>query len=384
MGFLDKTYDLRGTPFKDADLDYARGYWRFLIERVDPRWLVEPKGRLAIHWRSDTVPSAVQLIDLARLLFALARSITRDSNPAFGSKLKTLLNSDGVQYREQLTEIVVGGLLTRLDQPLQLDRPSMSAQVEVEKSKNVDYGVDWDSEPNGILIEVTVFHVQRIVDWEAAILDIKKQFEQAVWKRNLNRALSITAPLVLTRRTLSPKALSKALRAMESSERGKLEVPLGKDKLALDWSPAAHYEEWPGDGIPDESGFAFTVGKGVEISALAATSVNLAWPGDAEELVNRSLRNTLDQKRKQFDLEAPYLLVVRILSKRIPLDGVIDLLTHRVFTNKKYARISAVGLLKLTCAQNTGYQPRVHLVLNPRAINPLPDEFVAALVSSRH
>ncbi len=382
MGFLDTMYDLRGTPFKDADLDYARGYWMFLIERVDPQWLVDPKGRLAIHWRSDTVPSAVQLIDLARLLFALARTITRDSNPAFGSKLKTLLNSDGVQYREQLTEFVVGGLLTRLHQPLHLDRPSMSAQVEGERSKNVDYGVHWDSEPNGILVEVTVFHVQRIVDWEAAILDIKKQFEQAVVKRNLNRALSITAPLVLTRRTLSPKALSKALRAMESSERGKQEVSLGKEKLALKWSPAAHYEEWLGDGVSDESGFAFTFGKGVEIGSLAAKSVNLAWPGDAEDLVNRSLRNTLDQKLKQFDVEVPYLLVVRILSNRIPFNGVIDLLTRRVFTNKKYARISAVALLKLTCAQNTGYRPYLRLVLNLRTIKPLPDEFVAALVNS--
>ncbi|MCG7853235.1 MAG: hypothetical protein MIO92_12005 [Methanosarcinaceae archaeon] len=382
MGFLDTKYDLRGTPFKNADLDYARDYWKFLIEHADPQWLIEPKGRLAIHWRSDTVPSAVQLIDLARLLFALAKSITGDSNPAFGSKLKTLLNSDGVQYREQLTEFVVGRLLTRLDQPLQLDCPSMSSQVEGERSKNVDYGMHWGAEPNGILVEVTVFHVQRIVDWEVAIFDIKKQFEQAVVKRNLNRTLSITAPLVLTRRTLSPKALSKALRAIENSDRGKQEIPLGKEKLSLEWSPAAHYEEWPGDGVSDKSGFAFTFGKGVEIGALAATSVHLAWPGDAEDLVNRSLRNTLDQKLKQFDVEVPYLLVVRILSDRVPFNGVIDLLTRRVFANKKYARISAVGLLKLTCAQNTGYQTQVHLVLNPHAINQLPEKFVAALVDN--
>jgi hypothetical protein len=111
----------------------------------------------------------------------------------------------------------------------------------------------------------------------------------------------------------------------------------------------------------------------------AATNVVLKWPGGVEDLVNRSLRNTLDGKRRQFELNSPYLLFMRITSIYIPLNGIVDLLTRRIYSNVHYRWISSVGVLNVNFSQNVGHRPQVILLANPNASNPLPESFVAAL-----
>ncbi|MBV2130404.1 hypothetical protein [Arsukibacterium indicum] len=383
MSFLETKYALNGTPFKSEDLDYARLFWKVLIEHADRNWLVKPKGQLAKHWQSTSISSAVQLIDLGSMLYALSESMTSDSEYAFENKVRALLNSDGVQFEEQLTELLVGALLRKLKRQLQLDCPSFYSILEGQKPKNVDYGLHWSNDSKRVFIEVTVFHIQKLVDWEAAISHMMYQFQQAVIKSKLNRALSVTAPLVLNRRTLPPKVLRKAIQAIANSERGKHEIALGEEVLTLEWTPAVHYKEFPGANEIDPTSFGFTFGNNIEILTYAGMSMKLAWPGNAEELVNRSLRNTLDLKLKQFNIGVPYVLMIRILNERVSQKRVIDLLLLRVFSNNKYSRISAVGLLMLRFSQDTGYQTHVNFVSNPNAINKLPDDFLSTFTDSQ-
>lgn len=380
MGFPDHNFDLHGTPFTQKDLEFARSYWKFLIEHVTPTWLDDPSGALAIHWTSNTVPSAVRLIDTAKMLFALAHSITEDSQSVFGTKLQQLLNLNGVQHKEHFTELMVGALLTGLGKPISMEPVSLVSPTVGATPTSVDYCVEWTIDGSKVFIESTVFHIQRLIDWESAVNDLKRRFEQAVVAKNINCALQITAPLSLTRKTVSIAELAKALRIIAKSPRGSHLVRLCDDDLLLEWAPAAHLDTWPAGGIQDVPGFAFTSSSGVMIGTVAATSVRLKWPGDAENLVIRSLRNTLDTKREQFQLPSPYLLIIRLLNNRIPYEGVIDLLIRRIFENQRYRWISSVGIWDMRFSQNTSYQTRFTLIQNPQADYCLPDSFVATLI----
>lgn len=195
-------------------------------------------------------------------------------------------------------------------------------------------------------------------------------------RQSLNRALRITAPLELTHKTLSDQALKKALRTIAEEVRGSHSIKLVKEYLDLDWSPVPHIDEFAAIGEIPFPGFVFTE---TEVLMAAATDVILKWPGGVEELVNRSLRNTLDGKRRQFELNSPYLLFMRVTSNYIPLNGMVDLLTRRIYNNVHYRWLSAVGVWNVSFSQNVGHSPKVILLVNPNASNPLPDSFVAAL-----
>jgi hypothetical protein len=382
LGFLDCEVDLQGTPFNSEDLEHFRGYWRFLIENVAPEWLDEPKGHLALHWQSDTIPSVVYLIDLARMFYSLVHAITDASQTIFGNKLHQFLFSDGIQHEEQLTELLVGDLLTGLGgKPVMMEPVSKEAPPQGCTPGTVDYGIDWE-DGQSIFVESTVFHIQRLLDWESAIATLKRRFEEAMVRQSLNRALRITAPLELTHQTLSAHALEKALSSVRGKARGRQSVKLVRYHLELEWEPAPHLEIFDiGREIP-LSGFAFTTGTGAEFAMLAATEVLLKWPGDTEELVNKSLRNTLTRKRRQFELKLPYLLFLRITNDNISLKGVNDLLARRIYNNVHYRWLSAVGLLKSSFGQTTGHSQQVTLLSNPDAIYPLPNSFLAVLTGT--
>lgn len=378
MGFLNSPVDLQGTPFTQEHLDYARGYWQFLIEKVAPEWLDNPKGHLAVHWQSGTVPSIVYLIDLTKMFYSVIHTITEESQATFGSKLRQLLFSDKRQYEEQITELLVGALLTRLSRPLMMEPAGAEIVPPNAAAGTVDYSVEW-AEGQELFAESTVFHVQRILDWEAAIDDLKKRFEQAMIHRMLNRALRISAPLELTRKTLSAQNLKKALRHIESSDQGRHTFSLGKDSLELEWKPAPHFETMA-EGMSSTPGwFTFTAGDNVEVAMVAATDVTLKWPGDAEQVITKSLRNTLDGKRRQFQRKAPYLLFMRIVNDFVPVNGVLDVMTRRIYSNAHYRWISGAGLLKVSFDQKTGHRPKVIVLPNPNASYPLPQSLVDSL-----
>jgi hypothetical protein len=379
LGFLNAAVDLQSTPFTQEHLDYARGYWQFLIEKAAPEWFDNPKGHLAVHWQSDTLPSAVYLIDLAKIFYSVIHSITDDSQAIFGSKLRQLLFSNGKQYEEQLTELLVGALLTRLAKPLTMEPASGTVAPSNTAFGTVDYSFEWtDGQPH--FAESTVFHVQRILDWEAAIYDLKKRFELAMVHRSLNRALRIAAPLELTRKTLSAQDLKKTLRQIENNEQGYHTLSLGKNCLDLQWGPVPHFQTVAEGMASDPWNFTFTAGDHVEVAMVAATDVTLKWPSEAEHVVTTSLRNTLDGKRRQFQRKAPYLLFIRITNDYVPARGVIDILTRRIYNNVHYGWVSAIGLLEVSFAQDTGHRPKVIFLLNPNSSYPLPKPLVEALL----
>jgi hypothetical protein len=147
-----------------------------------------------------------------------------------------------------LTELIVGALLTRLGEPIKMEPAStMAAPLQGARTGSVDYSSDWRG-GRPVFVESTVFHVQKLLDWESAVDDLKRRFERAMVRQNLNRALRIMAPLELALKTLSDQALKKALRIIAEEVRGNHSIKLVKECLALEWEPVPHIEEFGAQG----------------------------------------------------------------------------------------------------------------------------------------
>lgn len=370
MGFQDGTFDLLRTRFGSNDLKMARGYWNFIIERVDPGWLENPTGRLAIHWKSDTLPSAVRLIDLARRILILAKGITKESNDQLGAKLGQLLRAESPQYEELRFELLVGSELSRLGVPIELE-PRSGDQNADQASRSVDFALATQARP--LFVEATVSRIQRLIDWRGAVDDLKARFEREMVKHSCNRQLTIHAPLEVTRKTLTAATIRDLVSEVRRVERGSREVVIDSDSLVLEWRPAPHSEKFPAprDQGEDHLGFAFTFGS-ADIAMVAATSTRLKWPGSAEELVVRSLRNTLRGKREQFQLDEAYALALTPGSHLLPHDVVTHIFVNRIFPNAIYGWISALLLFDVQFSQTKGFTTKVSVILNSAAQVPFP------------
>jgi hypothetical protein len=300
----------------------------------------------------------------------------KSSHSTFHSKLRQLLYSDGVQHEEQITEVLVGGFLAHFNVPINMEPISTIVATPESVPRTVDYSILWSPENSTIFVESTVFHIRKLIDWEGAVADLKNSFEREMANRSLNRGLRITAPLSLSRQTLSPKVLRGLVRRISKDPTGHASARLGDDTLLLEWSPVPQAESIPESFEEQGSPFGFIFGSGFELACVAATTVSLKWPGDAENLVIRSLRNSLDAKRQQFELAVPYFLIIRLLSNHISVESVTSLIERRVFSNNQYQRISALGVMQVVFDSEAGFQCKTKIALNPLAVHPLPDTFV--------
>lgn len=96
---------------------------------------------------------------------------------------------------------------------------------------------------------------------------------------------------------------------------------------------------------------------------------------DLSEQILKSLRNTLKLKRKQFNLQEPYLLIMTIGHHRIPTDIVSSLIVERIWNNLDYDWISAVCLFKPGDLR-IGELGHIMLIPNPKASVLVPIELV--------
>jgi hypothetical protein len=101
-------------------------------------------------------------------------------------------------------------------------------------------------------------------------------------------------------------------------------------------------------------------------SAIAVEAFLLAE--DARELILKSLRGSLDNKRRQFPHEAPYLLVIKLGHHQLISDAFHKLIEERIWPNRDYAWITGICIFN----PRTGFKkgdpaPSMYLFLNPNS-----------------
>jgi hypothetical protein len=78
--------------------------------------------------------------------------------------------------------------------------------------------------------------------------------------------------------------------------------------------------------------------------AAAGVSYELVLDEDTEDLVVKSLRNTLRRKRQQSPHDAEYVLIVKLGHHRLDRPGIQRILYQRVFPNAAYHWLTGVCL----------------------------------------
>lgn len=376
--FLDINYDLNGTPFAMEDLRAARQWWLRAITQVDPRWIQHPRGEFGVHWTSPSTPSGVHVISLARSFFRLANMISPECQRPLGTKLRQLIRAEGNQYKELQFELLAGHALGTSRRPLRLEPRGEESSTGREATGSVDFAVECTD--TAVYVEATVFHVQQLHDWRSEVERLKERFQRSMTEQRCNRQLLISAPLEIGQQRLEAGEIRRIIEEMQLNEHGKREIAVGSDMLLLEWSPTPHFPSGPLEALaaPAKGGFA-TFGN-VKVVAVAATSTFLKWPGSAEELLVKSLRHTLDRKRKQFNREAPYAIALRSGSDLLKDGEITYMLLERVFKNPLYKWISGVFLFGLSFSQDTGFTAKPVIIPNAKAVHPLPEDLVDGLL----
>jgi hypothetical protein len=376
VGFLDDSPDLSVTMFSDVDLASARVVLRGLITIADPHWLEEPDGPLAPHWRSNGPSAASYLIALAQDFFRLHEVCTPRSRRILLGKVRQILRADSEEHFDSLVvEVGVGAELANRLRPIEIEPLVPESQVNSPaRPTSPDYSI---IVPGGTLfIEVTVFYFGVLVEWGRAAEQLQRALQPGLMRSGLRRTIDLTLPLLFKVNEWPQESLRALAEQVASSDRGEFQQDLPSGGASVRWHPVPWIpftDDLRSEGLmlPDEDQFAL-FGGSPEMFGGAVGFTRHILPQHASELLVKSLRNTLNGKRRQCPKESPFLLMIRLGQHQLVEQKLLELLSARIWPNPRYSWLSGVcvfhpqeGFAKRT--------RRLRLLPNPYAAKPLPD-----------
>lgn len=379
-GFLTATPDFSGSIFTSQDLAEARSIFHLIFERYLPNWGGASVGVLGKLWRQDARPAVERLIDIALLLSEFSRGITVESEPVFGHKVRQLINCQNeAQFEELLAELRVGAFLSVRAGPVAcepLARPYDHQNALQPCSP--DFGIRL---PEGdILIEVTTLRIGVLDHWERALTIVRERIGEELVKAGMAKEVEIHAPLRVRADALTRRVMIQLLAKMKQSSDGAAEIALGPNSARVTWremtfieipSSAIGFQALPQDLFPSNAHFSVVVGSSSSVQSASASKIVLVLDSNVDELFLRSIRNTIDAKRRQFVIQAPALLILQLGSWRIPLDYVLSLINKRIWPNSQYAWLTGIGIFQpRQTFSATAPPPKLVVSWNPNPKEP--------------
>lgn len=421
MAFLDSKLDLSMTqftywPLTNDHLIFARDFLTNAIKTHDPAWLRKPFGPLGRCWKDSAVFAACQLIELSRILSTLNASITKRSKSIYVDKFKQLLRAkNNFQFEEILTELqAVCHLVERIGpislNPLVPDNLIGSSQ----EPPSPDFAIRLNS--RDVFSDVTVLRQGAFSQWDNAVGRLSNEISRLVRKNKIRRIIYLNFPFSARNIAFSPSSLADLIKQISLLENGQAAITISSKELSVTWESLPHLDTNGKHPTSMPTGTRYATSGPIDLignySMMMATSVatdpdlyvNFGGPrlGDTHraavaiearlvvdselnELLLKSLRNTLKRKREQFTLEAPFILIIKPGHHRLSTSTLSALLMDRIWPNKEYAWISGACLFaprtfsdKINVPGLEIYDPPSLMVLlpNPGAANLLPQELV--------
>lgn len=349
MGFLDDDPELVATKFSGEDLDRARTVLVAMIKAVDSAWLRNPVGPLGLLWSSNGQAPATYLIHVAQTLYQLDRSLTTKSVPIFRRKVQELLRPPRRPraFEELLSELEVGALLSHRASPISFEPlvpPIASAPDFASSTKSPDFGIRL---PDGdVCFEVTNVHIGYLDEWDALMARVASELSGRVLRQGIRRRALLRLPLSGVEADVQTLLSAETLQRFDQEDSGQVAVKLRDGEASIEWGSVPHFQLGP-DDEPDFTGAEFPVSAatvGGEPIPVASIEYLPDFGIDIDELILRSIRNSLRAKRKQMVEPMPYVLVARLGHHRLNLEGIGDLIQTRILPNPDYAWITAVAL----------------------------------------
>jgi len=425
MAFLDSNLDLSNTRFThialtNEHLIFARQFLQAAIDKHDPAWLRRPVGPLAVYWKDSGASAACYLIELSRTLSTLNKNVTKRSERIFVRKFRQLLRAKGAsEYEDILTELQVACQLSDRISPISLSPLIPEDQIgAANEPPSPDYAVRLRRGDVfiDVFIEVTVLRFGVYLDWDSAVSQIASEISRLLRKRGASRIVYLRVPLALKGTDISKSELVSLVGQISSFERGRTAVSMRSTEIHAEWEPlpyidtqGRHPKEMPPGvryaicgpmGPSHEFGLMMAsvtaadpepvvIFEGAKPGPIPDTAIAVESRPIADDRLNnlllKSLINTLKRKREQFPHTAPYVLVIKPGHHRIPVGTIADLLENRIWPKIECAWIGGICLFKPRTFSDVTDVPgsRTHdtpssLVLfpNPKARSPLPQELV--------
>ncbi len=379
MTFLDDTPDLSETVYNELALNLARSFWKAALLAHDPLWLKKPVGILSTKWKGSGPSSTCDLINMAADFQRLQDRCEESSRLVLVEKFKELVRaSDRRQFDALDTELQIAAQLSDRVTPIIFEPLVPLADLKASKKpKSPDYSIVL---PDGqVAIEVTVINVGPLSQWDKQATQIASQLVSRVTKGGVNRFVRGSYPLYYFRTPPSAGQIADLAQRIIKQESGEHRIVTGDQILSFRW------EEYPiyvvsgdDDGPPPTppagvTSFATTSGSPSNIGPVCAFEYAIER-GDHEEIFVNAIRNSLKQKRKQFEVEAPYLLAVKLGHSRMRHDVFIHTVLNRIWTNPEYEWMSGIVLFipSRRCFKRD-VNRKLKLLPNKNARNPLPD-----------
>jgi hypothetical protein len=391
MSFLTSTAELDRFIYGSSDLEHARRVMREASEKYAPGWIESPKGVLGEFWARDDQNALLTVIDVARVLYDLSASLTARSVPVFGRKVWQLFHAaKRNEYEELLSELRMGALWGLRGGPVSFE-PAVPTDLLESPSKpgSPDFAIRLPS--GDVVIEATTLRVDAFERWARATEDITRRLSAAIREAELGMEVRISAPLGVRADRFDRRGVSRLVQAMTNDGAGQLIMSLGPADVTFRWRKVPVILVAPGsnpeEAIKTFSGMgdaraAIVMTEGSSISGVAAVEVGMVLDRDVDEVILKSLRNTLNGKRLQVTPGIPALLTVQIVDARIPPQYVSELIDKRVWPNRKYRWLVGVGVHIATTTFERGIdRPNLVVTFNPGSSLPCPDSLRAIVES---
>jgi len=313
------------------------------------------------------------------MLSKLQKNVTKKSTPLLIEKFCGLLKAQrNEQFEELLTELQVAGLLSDRVSPLAFEPLVPEELIKGDRPKSPDFAFRLPD--TDVFVEVTVIRIGVLEKWDRRTKNLTAALTGDMQKRQLRRAIKLVFPIGAARTDLSIQSRRDLLFALRRSERGEWKTDEFGEPGVVRWIPFPHVNIDPSGRILNSSHLenarieldlrpgeiAATFGT-VEPPAVGTWS-SLSPDASLNELVLKSIRNSLDQKRRQFPHEASYLLVVKIGHHRLIADAVQHLLKNRIWPNRDYAWMMGVCFFTPRRAfSKSDATTSICLILNPNS-----------------
>jgi hypothetical protein len=372
MGFLEATVSLEGTKYKQHALVEAQRFLYEVIRAWEPTWLSKPFGPLSLYWNREDVESVCFLISLADIFGHLQHNCTQKSGRVLADKFTSLLRAkDEEKFDETLLELQFARSLSEKVSPVAFEPFVPEADLQGSaKPASPDYAILLPE--GGLLIEVTTFYFGALRAWVRATTTLTARLQDLLEKRKCSRTIDITLPLAFHSLSLLPD-LRVLANEICKAERGAKEILILGKKGILKWEPML---------LLDKRTQAFREARKGEIESTIGFAVGFQTQllnEDHNELFLKSLRNKLDEKRRDTK-SLPYFLTLNLRHHSIKAEGVLEALQERIWPNSKYSWLT--GILIFTPAvgfSGSSQPPALHYSFNPNTKVLPPQSFIQVL-----
>jgi hypothetical protein len=378
MSFLEAKPDLSEMCYSLSDLRIAQDGLTELIRKHCPAWLRTPMGILSERWRQhrwngESAYNSCYLIEVFRIIDNIRRHVDHRSALVLDSKFCELLQAKkSVAFEATLSELQFCDLLISSGVPIELEPvvPKKSGE-EGRPDLLAKLGA-------GVFIDVTRFCFSALDEWSASSELIAKELLKELGSdKGGGKLIQVTLPLESRDIRLERDDIRELAEHIMSEETGTSRISQPAFLVDFRWKTYPVIKVGETATITMETCDWRATGENAGFSAMIESSYP---PIDASELLVKAIRARLDEKRKQFTAELPFVLAIRLGNKQQFPGVVFEIAKKRLWSNPQYRRISGILIFEHYDSFSKNLDRTKKVVIrgepNPNAANPLPQEFI--------